>query len=165
MTDEKKQPRWSISELVAKDKRRHSLKQKANDLNTKVELLKDDIIAGLKEHGLKSAEASGWSITVTEAENMVVDHPGVIAALTPAQRRLCCEERLDLNALPSDVRKKIIETLGKAERKKITTLVLDENALSRAVQQGKIPPTLASKFTTFKKKAPYISFSGPKKSS
>jgi hypothetical protein len=152
-----------IAEIVAKDKRRQKLKERAADLSGKVERLAEEIIQGLEAHGVKSVVHQGWAVNVAQAEKVVYDD-ALIGALTAKERRLACDEIVDLNALDPAVRKRVVEALTPQERKRVTTLRLNVERLSQAVQEGKIDLKLVSRYSSIKKNKPYITpGSGPVK--
>jgi hypothetical protein len=157
------EPKITIAEIVAKDKRRFKLKLRAADLSGKVEKLSSEIISGMKTLKVKSVESDGWQVSYAQAEPVVYD-PALVMALSPAQRRLACDEIVDLNALPDEARKRVLKALTPAVRKQVTMLRLNVDKLSQAVQQEAIPLELVSRYSSVQPKKAYITpSSGPVK--
>lgn len=155
-------PEWTIAEIVAKDKRRAKLAERVKDLSSRANDLKNDVIAGLTQHGVKAVEHGGWSITMAQGSTVEYDDKAIISELSVAQKRLCCREELDLNALTPDERKAVIAALAPGTRKRITRVILDRDKLSQAVQGNKVPLALVSRHSQVKQRAAYIAHSGPK---
>ena len=161
MTDQIAPP---LEQIVATDKKRKRIKERAAKYDADAELLSQEVINGMKAHGISTFTHKGWTTTYSQAEGIEYDHPEIIANLDQKQRRLVCHETVDLNALPADVRKAVTAALGGVSgRKRFTKVTLDVGALSRAVTAGKIPLALGSRFSKKKVNNAYISHSGPKK--
>lgn len=96
-------------------------------------------------------------VTVVAATRMIYDPEGIYSVLSPKERRLCFERNIDLNALSDSARKAILDSLPKSELERVTTWVLDEDALSEAVQSDKIPAKKIAPFAEERENKPYIS--------
>lgn len=87
--------------------------------------LKKKIVDEFARRGTKALEHSGVKMTIVTPQSVEYDAQGLLRRLTPEQRRL------------------------------VTVRNLDVEALSRAVQEGKIRMTLVDKYSDVKTKASY----------
>lgn len=113
-----------------------------------------------KVRALESSEYGRFTrITVVVGSSVEYDGPALYKELTPAQRREAYDRNVNLNALPADARKRVIDALTKEELRSVTTNTLNVDKLSEAVQKQKIPAEIVAKHSTVKEKAPYLSIS------
>lgn len=98
-------------------------------------------------------------ITLVQPEPVVYDADGIWKDL-PSAKRPCAFDRLvNLNALPEEARKKVIDVLTKDELKSVTTHVLNIERLAKAVKDGKIDKEVVEVNSSIKPVAPHITIS------
>lgn len=107
--------RWKAADAEAK---------KAKEAS---DVLKQKIVDEFARRGTKALEHSGVKMTIVTPQTVTYDAQGLLARLTPEQRRL------------------------------VTTRTLDVEALSRAVQEGAIKMRLVDRYSEVKKKSSYPS--------
>lgn len=138
-------------------------KTEADAKKTKTETAKQIISELFTRRKVSSVESSQFGpftrITVSQAKHMEYDEDGLWKDMTPAQRREAFDTLVNLNALPTDVRKAVIAALPAIERRKVTTHRLNLDKLSLAVQNKKVPAKLVAKHAEEVKNAPYITIS------
>lgn len=107
-----------------------------------------------------TSRSTGTRVTFSQAEHVEYDPEGIWGALKPKQRREVFDENVNLNALPAETRKAVIEflkeTVEKDELEEVTTRTLNIDKLASAVQAGSIRAKLVAKFAKTVKSAPYV---------
>lgn len=92
-----------------------------------------------KVSSLESDKFGGFTrITRVQNSHMEYDADTLWEDLTPAQRRLVFSRHVDLNALSSDARKRVVAALSAEELESVTTYSLDVDKLAQAVQDRKV---------------------------
>lgn len=141
----------------------HASKAEGEAKKTKAEAAKLIIAELFTRRKVTSVESNNFGpftrITVSQASHMEYDEDGLWKAMSPSQRREAFDTFVNLNALPSETRKRVIAQLSPTERKAVTTHRLNVERLSLAVQAKKVAAKLVAKFAEEKKNAPYITIS------
>lgn len=120
------------------------------------------VIEELQRRKVKVMESSshGLRVTLTQVEHMVIDADALYTDLKPAQRPKAYDRSIDLSVLSPERRQELIaimhSKLTQAELRACTVNSLNEERLSQAVQDDKIPAALVAAHTEIKPNAPFI---------
>jgi hypothetical protein len=113
-----------------------------------------------KVRSMESDKFGGFTrITLVQPEPLEYDSDGIWKALKAPQRRLAFDENVNLNALPDDIRKAVIETIPKDALKAVTSHHLNLDKLAIAVKDEKIDAQIVSDHSSIKEIAASIRIS------
>lgn len=98
-------------------------------------------------------------ITLVQPEPVEYNSNGLWKDLSASKRPLAFDRLVNLNALPEEARKKVIDVLTKEELKSVTTHELNIERLAKSVKEGKIDPEVVQTNSFIKPIAPHITIS------
>lgn len=168
MTKSKKSEKKKVKKLAEAalfalaQEREEAAKQAAAFLSEKTEV-DQQLIEQLQIRKVRSMESDQFGgftrITLVQPEPVEYDQDGIKKALKPAQRRLVFDTNVNLNALPEEIRKAVIETIPKDALKAVSTDVLNMDKLAKAVKDEKVDAQVVSDNSWIKEIAPSIRIS------
>lgn len=152
------------AELFALAKQHEQAKTDAAEVAARKKAVDEQIIAELldnrKVRSVESAEFGGFTrITVTQGERLEYDSDGIYDELSLTERRHCFDRNINFNALPEKTRKALLKSIPKEELAAVTTVVLNVERMSQAVQDGKVDAKKIAKHAETKLNAPYVTVS------
>lgn len=122
------------------------------------------IVGELRARGTQNWDGPETHVTVVSPVKSSVDPNGLWELLGRKERTALYRVEHDLNALPADVQKGILEGLTPGTRKAISRRVLDTEALKTAIASGQVAPAKVAACTTTTSSEPYIRIShGPRR--
>ncbi len=140
MTKHPRRGKFADRELIQKHRERKKIEAQIDTLQKKVDAIKGEIIEEFEARGTKAIEHDGERLTYVQTTRVNYDEEGLRQDLSKAQQRAVFVEAIDLNGLPDNTRKKLIAAVPRSQRAAVTTISLDRDALSQAVQAGEIDP-------------------------
>lgn len=119
-----------------------------------------EILDRQKVRSVESAEFGEFTrITVTQGSHMEYDDDGIFHDLSVTERRHCFDRNINFNALPEKTRKALLKAIPKDELAAVTSVTLNVERMSQAVQDGKVDAKTIAKHATDVKHAPYVTVS------
>lgn len=131
--------------------------ERAGALIQEKKTISESICSELERRGSASLVSDdGLVVTRAQAENVVIDEKALYGDLRPAMRRKVYRPSVQIASLPDEDQKALLMFLKDRGLMKKVNWFLDANALSSAVQAGKIDGELVAAHTEVVKNAPYV---------
>jgi len=157
-------PRLTDDELLRQTQRYERAKRIEGSVKRLAGECQRLIVGELGARGVREWDGPETHVTVVSTTRTTVDGDRLYELLGRGERAAAYRTEHDLNALPEEIRARILNELAPAARRAITRRVLDPAALEAAVVSGRVAEDKVAVCSATTSSEPYVRIShGPRR--